>query len=357
MSRRLRALALAGGLACSAIWWAATGEGAGAQQLCRTTTVEWSAPPGLYISSGHLPLYDTGRSIPAGEPGETIEVVGSSYRSSDRYPEGSSPTREQAAQLNERWRLQIGGVPFGQLTDDVLDRVADGAPSPWYSGELGGSLGSGPVTAGPIVIRHASLEGYTESPNSVRPQAFSLTVAYCRELEVPTTTSVEQQPSSSEPPTTAAPTTSDPASPSVDAAPTTVDDGSSSVPDAPPSTVADPGPIPRDTAAPSPGAPTTGVPTTDPDGGATPSLPPTTDPVPSTLVTVPSPTTSPTTSTTPTSTTIIAAGPAPGPEPSSPAGNLPSTGADLAAPVTLATLCAGLGALLRFTARRRRPTA
>lgn len=354
MSGRARKLVGGGGVAL-AVWAAVIGAGkASAEQVCRTSTVSWvtPAPSTLYMTATHYPTFDTGLSIAPGEPGEDVTITASSYRSSDRHVEGTYPTREDDAQLNERWRLRIGGADFGQLTADVPDFVGQGAPTPWYSGEVSGSLGTGPVAPGPIVIVHASQYGYTESANSVRPQAFTLTVSYCRTLEPPTTTPAPTTaptgtvPDSPTPPTTGETTTTAPVLP--------LPPGSGEL--APPMTAETT--IPASTPAPS--APSTTIPEAV---GPPPSVPPLPDPVPlpptSSTTTAPPATTTPTTTSSTTTTVAVA-----GPEPSVPTttaqapphtgGRLPSTGSDVAGPLILATLSASFGVVLLLVGRRSR---
>ena len=133
--------------------------------------------------------YDTGIVVPTAGAGQTLTVVSSAYKSFDRYPAGSSPTRADVNQLNESFAIQVGGVAVGGLSADVPDTVAEGAVDDWFSGVLSGSFGgSGTIlTGGALIIRHASLYGFTESYNSVHPKMVSITLQRCT-TSVTTTT-------------------------------------------------------------------------------------------------------------------------------------------------------------------------
>ncbi len=355
MSGRARKLVGFGGLTLvgwATVVFAAT---ASAEQVCRTTTVSWSTPSSssLYMTPWHYPTYDTGLAVAPGDAAETVVISASSYRSADRHADDTYPTREDDAQRNERWRLRIGGADFGVLTDDLPDSVAEGAPTPWYSGEVTGSLGTGTVTPGPIVIVHGSQYGYTESANSVRPQSFSLTVTYCRAPdEAPTTNPATTNPATTNPATTNPATAEQTTTTSV-----------------PPPTMGTelPPPMTAETTTPPPPASTAPTATVPGAVGPPPSVRPLPDPVPlppTSSTTAAPPTTVPSTSTTtttpPTSTTVAVAGPEPSPPtspvaPPSGGGRLPTTGSDIAGWLIVAVVSATFGALLWLAGRRSRP--
>ncbi len=304
--------------------------GAGAAQACRSTTLRW-APTTTLVLSMFNQQFDTGLVVEAGAPDEVLQVTESHYSSYDRYPDGTSPSRSDADQAHEQWGLRIGGQDFGGLTADVPDLESEGAPSPWFSGDISGTLGTGEVRPGNVVLRHGSLSGYTESPNSVRPSSLSITVSYCRDV-VDDTTTTSPAPTTAEPPVTTVsiPATSDPSStvpvttaptPEIGTAPTTV---LSTVPTTAPATVP-PAPVPTP-AAPSPAVTTTivAVPTTAGASTTSPPPPPTDPAVPTT---------------TPTATTV-------------PDGTLPSTGGEVGFMLRAAAALSLLGGLLLIARRR-----
>lgn len=353
-TRTIRAATLVGTIALGAT--APPGAAASAA-ACRDLHVSWTSPSvGIYQSSSHLPTYDPGVSVPAPAAGETITIVSSAWVSYDRYLDGTVPTRADDNQQNERWGISIGGTSFGNLTDDVPDIVGQGAETPWFSGLRSGSFGTGPAGSGAIVLRHASLYGYTESANSIHPYSFDLTVRYCTADGETTTTAAPTTaaPTTAATPTTAAAPTTEPAPPSTALDPTTTavepapqttsgttpsTDAATTVPPAEPGTTPDstvaPGPTP---AAPTvPTGPTTTVPPLDTRQTAT------TLSTSSTEI-VPAGPTLPTTTTTAQSTATTAM--------ATPRGTLPSTGARVLGLLRLAGILVSLGAALQVVRRR-----
>jgi LPXTG-motif cell wall-anchored protein len=281
--------------------------------VCSTSSIGWTGDE-LLVPWNQVK--NTGVVVPAPAPGETVTLLSAAYETYDRYPDGSSPSRAHVNQANERVGITVGGVAVGGLSVDVPDSVAEGALTDWDSGPVNGTFGgAGTVLAGgEIVIRHASLYGFVESPNSVRVSQVVLTVERCRPPD-PTT------------PTTAAPTT---------AAPTTTEVGSG-------------GPT---TTSPGAGSTTT---TVGPGGSTTTTLvgsggPTTTTPgavTTTTAVGSGGPTT-----TTPgavTTTTAVGSG---GPTTTAPGGSLPTTGTDNDLVVSLALVAALSGATLLLLGRR-----
>ena len=168
------------------------GQVAGAA-VCANETYTWNDfDAGLDESWRLLPsnaTYDTGITVPAPGAGQTLKVVSSAYKSFDRYPAGSSPTRAEVNQQNESFAIRVGGVQVGGLSTDVPDTVAEGAVDDWFSGVISGSFGGNGtiLTGGSLIIRHASLYGFNESFNSVHPKMVSITLERCT-AEVTTTT-------------------------------------------------------------------------------------------------------------------------------------------------------------------------
>lgn len=273
--------------------------GAAAQgEVCATATYAWNG------NKKFLPwdaVANTGVVIPGPAAGETLRVLTATYNTYDQYPDGASPSRAEAGQTHESVGLEIGGVQVGGLSADVPNGVAEGAPTDWFSGVISGSFGGGGtvIPGGELVVKHSSLYGFTESPNSVFISNVTVTVERCTTPTVPSTAA----------PTTAAPTT---------AAPTT--------------------------AAPTTAAPTTTVVSS---GGPT--------------TTVTTPTSTPAVGTTPTTTTVVSAGgptttivSAGGPTTTAPSsgGSLPATGGDMTLPLILAALAAGTGTALLMVRRK-----
>ena len=193
--------------AIGAIGGLAIGGAAGAAATCTQESYEWTGQVRL-MTSGPT-TFDTGVVIPGPATGETLSVLGSHYSSFDRYPsDGSAGTRVDAAQMHESWGIAIGGDAFGGLTTDAPNGPAEGAPDEFFSGIVSGSFGTGPIQGGSIVLRHASLYGFGESPNSINAAGVTLSVERC--VEVPETTppsSVEQTPPTEPATTVAEPTT------------------------------------------------------------------------------------------------------------------------------------------------------
>lgn len=335
-AQRRTTCAALGALALTGAVLLANGTPGGAATQCRSTTLTWTAPDGLIMTSFQNQLVDTGLVVPAGAPGETVTLTASTYTSSDRYPDGASPSRAEVDQAHESWGLRIGGVDAGPLSTDVPDTEAEGAASPWFSGVRSGSFGEGVINPGAVFLRHASLDGFTESPNSVHPGSVSITVSYCAEVDDTTTTG----PGTTAPGTTA-PGTTAPA--------TTVPDPSTTVPE-PTTTLPDP----ATTAAPPTTAP---APTTSfVDVVPTTIVPVTGPPVPSTAPAAPTSTGAATTT-----TLLVPAGPSTVPAPTTavtPAGptvprrTLPETGAAIGGVLVLGGALLGLGAVLLGSRRR-----
>lgn len=313
---------------------AVTGIGATAAPVCRTSTLAWTAPAGLTMTSFSNQLVDTGLTVAAGDVDEVLRITASSYASHDRYPDNASPTRAEADQQHEQWGLRIGGSDFGQLSSDVPDLVSEGAPSPWFSGDVTGTLGTGPVRPGAVVLRHASLAGFTESPNSVRPTSVALTVEYCRDVvdttttavpstapeptPAPTTVPVDTTPETTTPETTTPETSTTQPIPSIGTSPTT----------APTATT-----TPRVTPTPAPATTSTMPITPSTAAASTTVVVPSTAPASTTTVPVATPTTAPTSTTTPD-------------------GTLPSTGGEFGGLVRAAGLLTLLGGALLLARRR-----
>ncbi len=278
--------------------------------VCSTSSIGWTGDELLVPWNA---TFSTGVVLPAAGPGETVSLLSASYETYDRYPDGSSPSRAQVDQANERVGITVGGVAVGGLSTDVPDTAAEGAPTDWYSGIVDGTFGGAgtALSGGELVIRHASLYGFNESPNSVRVSQVAVTVERCRPPD-PTA------------PTTAAPTTAAPTT----AAPTT--------------------------AAPTTAAPTTPAPTTTEVGVGGPT---TTAPGVSGS-TVPAGTTTTTVASGgPTTTVVGSGGPTTtvgsgGPAPTTPGGSLPTTGRDNDLVVSLALIAALSGAYLFLLGRR-----
>jgi hypothetical protein len=303
---------------------------AGAAEICRTVQLSWSTPsPAFVMTPWSNPIYDTGIRVPDAAAGETIRVTASSYVSGDTYPPDAPETREMANQLHEQWRLNIGGAEFGSLTADVPDSVATGATSA-YSGTISGSFGTGPITSGAVLLRHASLYGFTESANSVRPSSFQLELAYCSADPEPTTT----EPATTAPPPDSSAPEPSPTAPEVPTTPAAPE--STAPPDAPDTTPAAP-------IVPLPAAPTTS--TSAPPSTAT--VPPTSVPATTTTFAIPrSPVPGDTT------TTIVTASTAPPTTATgAPPGSLPTTGGDPSALVQAGFLLLVLGLALRRVRR------
>ena len=308
---------------------AVTGIGATAAPVCRTSTLAWTAPAGLTMTSFSNQLVDTGLTVAAGDVDEVLRITASSYASHDRYPDNASPTRAEADQQHEQWGLRIGGSDFGQLSSDVPDLVSEGAPSPWFSGDVTGTLGTGPVRPGAVVLRHASLAGFTESPNSVRPTSVALTVEYCRDVVDTTTTAVP----STAPEPTPAPTTVP-----VDTTPETTTPETSTTQPIPsigtsPTTAPTATTTPRVTPTPAPATTSTMPITPSTAAASTTVVVPSTAPASTTTVPVATPTTAPTSTTTPD-------------------GTLPSTGGEFGGLVRAAGLLTLLGGALLLARRR-----
>lgn len=225
------------------------GQVAGAA-VCANETYAWNDfDAGLDENWKLLPsnaTYDTGITVPAPGAGQTLKVVSSAYKSFDRYPAGSSPTRAEVNQQNESFAIRVGGVQVGGLSTDVPDTVAEGAPDDWFSGVISGSFGgSGTIlTGGSLIIRHASLYGFNESFNSVHPKMVSIVLERCTAAVTtttvaPTTTAAVTTTTAAVTTTTAAVTTTTTASTSttVLATTTTVASGGPTTTAAPTTTV------------------------------------------------------------------------------------------------------------------------
>ncbi|MGD9702928.1 MAG: LPXTG cell wall anchor domain-containing protein [Acidimicrobiia bacterium] len=160
---------------------------ASAAQSCARETYSWTDGTWLWMHATET--YDTGLVIPGPGAGETLTIVESTYTSFDEYPaDGSGGNRVDAGQLHESFGISIGGTPFGGLTTDAPNGPDDGAPDQYYSGLVSGSFGTGTTTGGAIVLRHASLYGFTESPNSIYAQSIKIVVERCTEIPEPETT-------------------------------------------------------------------------------------------------------------------------------------------------------------------------
>jgi hypothetical protein len=207
------------------------GQVAGAA-VCANETYTWNDfDAGLDENWKLLPsnaTYDTGITVPAPGAGQTLKVVSSAYKSFDRYPAGSSPTRAEVNQQNESFAIRVGGVQVGGLSTDVPDTVAEGAPDDWFSGVISGSFGgSGTIlTGGSLIIRHASLYGFNESFNSVHPKMVSIVLERC--TAAVTTTTVAPTTTAAVTTTTAAVTTTTAAVTTTTAAVTTTTTASTS---------------------------------------------------------------------------------------------------------------------------------
>ncbi len=298
------------------------GPSARADATCRTLTVSWRSPSSeLSLASNARETYATGVTVPAPAPGERLTVVTSNWSSYDRYPDWTTETRAEVDQQNERWGISIGGVRFGPLTPDLPDSVAEGAESDRYSGLVTGGFGSGSISSGEIVIVHASVDGFRESPNSVRPSEIVLILSYCQDIADTTTT-------------TAATTTLVPVpatAPTTAVVSTTTTQASTS------------------------STPATVTPTTAPSTPDRPTSVPSTAAATTTIV--PEIATAPTVPTSGTSTTITPAGPTlPTTVPSAPSSTLPSrlpaTGSMIDGQLRLGGALIGLGLLLGFVRRR-----
>jgi hypothetical protein len=186
------------------------GQVAGAA-VCTNETYTWNDfDAGLDENWKLLPgnaTYDSGIVVPAPGAGQTLKVVSSAYKSLDRYPVGSSPSRADVNQQNESFAIRVGGIQIGGLSTDLPDTVAEGAPDVWFSGVLSGSFGgSGTIlTGGSLVFRHASLYGFNESFNSVHPKMVSIVLERC--TTAVTTTTVAPTTTAAVTTTTAAVTT------------------------------------------------------------------------------------------------------------------------------------------------------
>jgi LPXTG-motif cell wall-anchored protein len=177
-----------------------TGSATGAQSCVVDETYSWTGEVRMLPWN---PTFDTGLVIPGPGDGETLTVIEARYSSFDRYPaDGSAGNRIDAAQMHESFGISIGGTPFGGLSTDVPNGPDEGAPDEYFSGIVTGSFGTGPTAGGSIVVRHASLYGFTESPNSVNAAGISVVVERCREVAEPETTPPTLPPTT--PPTTAA---------------------------------------------------------------------------------------------------------------------------------------------------------
>jgi LPXTG-motif cell wall-anchored protein len=199
---------------------------AGAAQQCSfDATYTWSGEVRLLP---WVPTFSPGITITPAAPGETLNIVSADYATFDRYPsDGSAGTRTDANQQNERAGISIGGVNFGALSTDVPNGPAEGAPDEYFSGIITGSFGSGPTAGGAVLVRHASLYGFTESPNSVNITSLEIVVERCIEIPDETTTTPPQPettPTSVEPETTPAetiPTSLEPETTPPDSTPST----------------------------------------------------------------------------------------------------------------------------------------
>jgi len=200
------------------------GQVAGAA-VCANETYTWNDfDAGLDENWKLLPgnaTYDSGIVVPAPGAGQTLKVVSSAYKSLDRYPVGSSPSRADVNQQNESFAIRVGGIQIGGLSTDLPDTVAEGAPDVWFSGVLSGSFGgSGTIlTGGSLVFRHASLYGFNESFNSVHPKMVSIVLERC--TTAVTTTTVAPTTTAAVTTTTAAVTTTTAAVTTTTAAATT----------------------------------------------------------------------------------------------------------------------------------------
>jgi LPXTG-motif cell wall-anchored protein len=211
------AIGVLGGLASGGI--------ASAAPVCAQESYQWDGE--VRLKTDGTTTFDTGVAIPGPTAGETLTITSSSSSSYDRYPsDGSAGNRIDAGQMHESWGIAIGGANFGGLTADAPNGPADGAPDEFFSGMVTGSFGTGPTQGGSLVLRHASLYGFSESPNSINAAGVSLTVERCSEPPgtTPPTTAVETTPPT-EPPTTA-PETTEPS--------TSVEDTTTSVESNPP---------------------------------------------------------------------------------------------------------------------------
>jgi len=281
----------------------AMGGAAGAEAVCRSDSFSWSGDQ-LFVPWAST--LSTGVVIPAAGAGETLRVTSASYSTYDRYGEGQVPNRAEVGQMHEQVGIVIGGTPVGSLSADIPNGISEGAPSDFFSGIVNGSFGGAgtAISGGELVVRHSSLYGFTESPNSVRVSQIDVTVERC---STPPTT----EPPVTEPPVTEPPITQPPATqPTTTPAPTTTQVGSGG-----PTTTPAPTTVP---------APTT---TQVGSGG------PTTTPGPTT---VPAPTT----------TQVGSGGPT-----TVPGGALPVTGGNVNGSLALAVLFALLGGALLLARR------
>ena len=177
-------------------------------EVCSTETYEFRTSQRFVPWAATL---NSGIIVPAPAPSTTLRVVSATYTTYDRYPDGQIPNRATADQQHESVGISIGGTLIGGLSADVPDSVGEGAPTNWYSGLVTGSFGgSGTVlTGGELVIRHASLYGFNESPNSIQVDLIRVVLERCAAPPPTTsTTTTTVPPTTSTTSTTVPPTTS-----------------------------------------------------------------------------------------------------------------------------------------------------
>ena len=159
---------------------------------CTAVTYTWKATneaAAPKLQRGGTVTYNTGVTIPAPDPGETITVFSFSYSAFDRQPAGTSPSRADQLERNESFGIAIGGVVIGGATKDLPDTVAEGATSVNDSGIVNGVNGGAPSTlGGEIVLKHFStIFAFDTAPNSLTVTEVGVFVNRCK--TVTTTTS------------------------------------------------------------------------------------------------------------------------------------------------------------------------
>ena len=156
---------------------------------CTSESYAWKGFGVLHTSQTSV---TTNVVIPAAQNGDTLTVTSVSYRAFDGKSANSTPTRSTEDEPHEQMALQIGTTDVNELTPDLPDTLAEGAPTENYSGLISGQIPSwsGTATAGgEIVLRHSSLYGFvSSSSNAVIAFSTDVTVERCSPVE-PTTSS------------------------------------------------------------------------------------------------------------------------------------------------------------------------
>lgn len=151
--------------------------------LCTTATYTWTGDTKLLygVNQPTKAYHATGITVPVPSAGDTQRVLSATYQAYDTYAPGTSPTRADKDQANERFGIKVGGVQVGGLSADLPDTVAEGAVDVNTSGLQSGSLGGGgtEIVGGEIVLYHSSNYGYTESMNSLQVTNVALEVETC----------------------------------------------------------------------------------------------------------------------------------------------------------------------------------